>query len=431
MEEPMKFVNRISSLVNGALLGSVCIAQDQPGVPGRGALHLLSAAVSKGSATYEATLYRLNTARNGLSKVRDMGIKKEGVDFILSDFPGRHLVVASPCFTPSRLYIIDMNSAASVRLVPFDLRQFLSAAWKPWPPRVLAMGGRVSSDHISIVSHVMIDRPGFGRWLAVRLASGRGTLEVGIQLVAPAKWEVLDSGIMTRVRVQGTFGIGYYLGDTDQQSPQVIGSEFFLGDLDLGIPTPDVDTKRNDTWWLAAYDGRLAVMQRAQDPSATKDGDGSSPLWVWDSRSERWSSYRVPGYSPRVKMIGSWIMGTAVTPAHGRESPGRSHRRRAPSIPGQLRPIPMDRPPTDAIYKDFGGYFPGLLFLVNTETRQQIEIRTNEGDSEILLLYEGSVYYRVNNQLFEAPLKDSGIGPARLLAEDDAIPDVHWAFMGS
>ncbi len=39
------------------------------------------------------------------------------------------------------------------------------------------------------------------------------------------------------------------------------------------------------------------------------------------------------------------------------------------------------------------------------------------------------VYYRVLNQLFEAPLSAQGIGAARLLATDDVILDVHWAFM--
>jgi len=63
------------------------------------------------------------------------------------------------------------------------------------------------------------------------------------------------------------------------------------------------------------------------------------------------------------------------------------------------------------------------------ETEKLFPLNTDQADSEVLLVESGLVYYRVLNQLYEASISDRGIGPARLLATDDAILDAHWAFM--
>jgi hypothetical protein len=56
-------------------------------------------------------------------------------------------------------------------------------------------------------------------------------------------------------------------------------------------------------------------------------------------------------------------------------------------------------------------------------------IGTNQGDSEILLVTDKTVFYRVSDRLYSAPVTDQGIGTAHLLATADAIRDAHWAFV--
>jgi hypothetical protein len=73
--------------------------------------------------------------------------------------------------------------------------------------------------------------------------------------------------------------------------------------------------------------------------------------------------------------------------------------------------------------------FPGRLHLYNIETERLDTIVTNQGDSEILLIENDTVYYRVSDRLYSAPITEKGIGAAKLIAKDDLIRDSHWAFI--
>ena len=73
--------------------------------------------------------------------------------------------------------------------------------------------------------------------------------------------------------------------------------------------------------------------------------------------------------------------------------------------------------------------YPGRLHLYDVDTEQLFTINTGQGDSEVLLVESGVVYYRAADELYSAPITDRGIGPARLLATDDSIRDAHWAFI--
>jgi len=76
-----------------------------------------------------------------------------------------------------------------------------------------------------------------------------------------------------------------------------------------------------------------------------------------------------------------------------------------------------------------GTIYPGRLDIYNINTEKLYTITTNQGDSEILLIEDNTVYYRVSNRLYKAPITDSGIGAATLIATDEAIRDAHWAFI--
>jgi hypothetical protein len=54
--------------------------------------------------------------------------------------------------------------------------------------------------------------------------------------------------------------------------------------------------------------------------------------------------------------------------------------------------------------------------------------QTGQGDSEILLVRGNSVIYRVNDILYSARIEGTTLGSPQLLAQDEAVPDMHWAF---
>jgi hypothetical protein len=109
-----------------------------------------------------------------------------------------------------------------------------------------------------------------------------------------------------------------------------------------------------------------------------------------------------------------------------RESPGYEER----------VPIFYDR--TDGVWGDcfderaqnFGEYYPGLLYLFNVHTKDYIEWDTKQGDSEVLLVQDGVVYYRVNTKILKSAIVDNKrLGEPVLLIDDVRVRDVHWAYI--
>ena len=86
-------------------------------------------------------------------------------------------------------------------------------------------------------------------------------------------------------------------------------------------------------------------------------------------------------------------------------------------------------PDTGGSFEGSPDYFPGRLHLYDIETGKMLTINTNQGDSEVVLVEGDTVYYRVNDRLYAAPVSETGIGIPRQIAKDEIIRDVHYAFM--
>lgn len=406
-------------------------------------LHVLVAiATPEGTSAYDTELYRVDTQRGDLTLLYNLGTP--GVDFVRPDFQARRLIVATPGFTPTRLHVINMDDVAGVVTIPLDFSSLPPSAWEPLTGALAQRQDVREWAGVAINRRVLIDRPGLGgHWLALYLFSSRGRMTVALPLGSEGRREVLTPNEIAHVRVQGDFGVlRDYLGDSDAQVVDVQEKRVVVAGQDIGVPAPDGAPNQKYAWWLKGFDGRTAVMC-CKDSSAA--GDGVSRLYVRNSESGEWKTFRVPGSTPRIKMIDSWIIGIAASvepgagqpkvsgaPWRGRESPGASSRRQPKKAPdAAFRGEPEPRPVTDLAFRQSGAYYPGILFLIDSKTGRYYQIRTDQGDSEILLVYKDSVYYRVNDSLFVAPIEGSSIGRAKLLVKSVVIPEVHWAFMGS
>lgn len=73
--------------------------------------------------------------------------------------------------------------------------------------------------------------------------------------------------------------------------------------------------------------------------------------------------------------------------------------------------------------------FTGRLLIYDTDTEKEFSISTNQGDSEVLLIEAGIVYYRSATRVYSAPLTKDGVGEGHLLATSELIRDAHWAFI--
>ncbi len=72
--------------------------------------------------------------------------------------------------------------------------------------------------------------------------------------------------------------------------------------------------------------------------------------------------------------------------------------------------------------------YPGKLYLYDVDTGNVLTMVTNDGNSEVLLVENSTVYYRADNRLYVASIDGDQVSPGRLLATADAVRDAHWAF---
>lgn len=158
---------------------------------------------------------------------------------------------------------------------------------------------------------------------------------------------------------------------------------------------------------------------------APKGGYRSYRVLVFRKQDKVWHALRTPSeIGPGLRGFGRYI---AVTERNERtpknpKSAGSEKWKKGSRATGPELAERMDD-------REAGMVYPGKFHIYDVETEKLFPLTTNQADSEILLVENGMVYYRVLNQLFEAPLSAKGIGAARLLATDDVILDVHWAFM--
>lgn len=187
----------------------------------------------------------------------------------------------------------------------------------------------------------------------------------------------------------------------------------------------------SDAWGTVTYPIRtvaiVADMPRffAFSGHSTDSKQWPVPVYVLDRATRHWKVVDCPfvGLWPRV--FGSWIATTDEEPnPTGRPSPGLENERNLPPYANVTGNFPQVR----GMYGT-KTYIPGKLVLENLVDGRKVTIDTGQQDSEVLDLGEdGSVLYRVNNEVFSVRIAADKIGPATLVVKGEDVPEVHWVF---
>jgi len=171
---------------------------------------------------------------------------------------------------------------------------------------------------------------------------------------------------------------------------------------------------------------------------------GESILYIYNKVKNKWYTQKIKGDNDSMRGFGNWIAGTVVSnnvklifnekgqlkdkEKFNRISPGRENRRQVGTKFGTYFDLRAD-------FYDY--YYPGILYLINVDTQKYIEWEALEkgnrqGDSEILLVQDEMVYYRINDKIYQAPIiNGEKLGVSKLLVQDYRVPDIHWAFISS
>jgi hypothetical protein len=278
----------------------------------------------------------------------------------------------------------------------------------------------------------LINTPGRGLTIVENLASGGATLKLrlwGMSLDPEThcgdSFFDPDSLDLRYVEIGGAAGVADVIsfGQMGQLKPDAQGElTEFTGTtriyLDLRVPAELWSAGKPSAIMLVSDDSRSAVVK-------FNDFEKKAPgkLLVYRKSDKTWHTVPAAGDSPLLaRSFGRYLSVTESmykTPLN-QESPGRAAWRNEDNENGVATAEFFDR--SDEV-------FPGRLHVYDIQTEALYTIDTKQGDSEILLIEDGEVYYRSADSLYAADLKDGGIGTPRLLATDDAIRDAHWAFL--
>lgn len=117
-------------------------------------------------------------------------------------------------------------------------------------------------------------------------------------------------------------------------------------------------------------------------------------VYIYDKRLQQWNQLTVEGVYSHIQLFDPWLL-----IQQGFEDKRRSH---APSI------------------------LTGKYTFYHLESHEQFEWQA-DSDTEVLGIWENTILYRQEDELFEADIVATKMEETRLLAKDPAIRDVHWA----
>lgn len=351
-------------------------------------LYLLTASPTiYGPVTYPADLYTI--AENGkLQLVRHVVPAEDGVDFVLSSSDA--LVVAHPHISPTAFEIIHYDDPGSA------------------DPIAPSLGQR------SVMGGFVVTPPGRSM-VALDLSSPAGQIPaqtglIGIDIQRPDSGQrVIDPlpwGDVEYARIQGEAG-----GPLEGRSAHLAG------------------TLTNDGWIRNTPQGPVSLVPY----SSTQPAALTNHVEALRCANDRFSVFAVsaetqaetlPGSRSQYRLFGSWLAVLVVESATGHTAePGAGLQRKiaTAALPSVAEGY------ADAMRVE-GKWLPGVLELVNLESHVVIQWNTGQADSEILGVSGNEVLYRVNYQILEAPVAGGQLGKSVLLADDENVPEVHWAF---
>jgi len=154
---------------------------------------------------------------------------------------------------------------------------------------------------------------------------------------------------------------------------------------------------------------------------------------LYNKGKDTWSDIVLKGNAPTIMAYGRYLAGVVQDKSFREDAMTGIERYLVSKIsPGKVArdSVYMEYSFDEQAENDF--YRPGILYLFNTENLKYIEWETGQGDSEILLVHDETVYYRVFNAIYKAPIVNGErLDKAELLVRDNTmVPWIHWAFFG-
>jgi hypothetical protein len=380
-----------------------------PAISDERQLYLLTGCPTpKSGANFPSSLYKIDQKRKTLVKVREVVTKEEGMMYIYPYYDERIITIWTKAGTKaegkrsSRFAVVNMNEPKTEK--NFDIT---------YP-----------DTFIDIEAH-LLDILNKGLYQEIEISRNRATeiMLLGINL-STMKQEELSWDVYKYVKLSGIPG-GATPGEVFVVSSRADG-QILISTVGGKIEAhwklpPAIKVRENENIGIYINNNDVLVLLLAESRVKKARGLGYTPFHILDKKTNKWHSVKFQGGRTGVRGFGLWLAGYVSDEEWGIDSPGRAKRRKDMTETGT---------PVDWRFKDFKIYSPGILFLYNAQTREKYTIETGQGDSEVLLVEGDTVYYRVNDKIYQAKISKNKLEDGTLLVKDEVVPDIHWAFMG-
>lgn len=154
---------------------------------------------------------------------------------------------------------------------------------------------------------------------------------------------------------------------------------------------------------------------------------------IYDKNKNKWISKDFKGSYPTLRAFGEWLAGAVVDDI--RDLPKNINELQITGKKYRIQERTKLGSPADLRFKEMLMYPYGILYIYNYKTQKYIEFEAIEnderqGDSEILLVQDEIVYYRINDKIYKAQIiNGENLGESVLLVQDERVPYIHCAFI--
>lgn len=341
---------------------------------------LAATPTSKGPASYPAVLYAAAPGEQKLRTLRTVVDAASGVEFVR--WSKRLIVLGSPHISPTQVTFIHADSPLVSDAVQFPNKgtllanalaltsngRMLDLFWTAGKPSTWGIAAE-DSNSPSAANRLIAD-PSISTLIVNGTPGGR----------APLPWE--GSYVFIHATKQGV----YY-------------SEAYGGGILARGPVPSNLVGATDS--IACMNESFIVLAGMRDMRATHFE--TAKLQVYDRGKNIWFDIDMPGALSPVRLFSSWMAAVQVSEPTNLNSSG---------------------------YVDLDSAEPaGKLWLFNLASRTKSIIETHEPDSEVLLVQDGTIWYRVRDALWTAQLVKDDLESPHVVAVDASAVDIHWAMV--
>ena len=351
--------------------------------------------------TYQTCLYRFDLIQKNLFLIREIASKNEGTFCIISNYDDRILLIAYPApVNPAYFAVIDMDKPLENKILKFNYNDLKSPDYSLLESHLYNL-----NDKLSIINV-------FGNGKVYKYFIG------AINDSNKRFIDIHDLSVLSDIRVDGSPG-PWVPGDTFYIFSDEKRNLFVYGDIShepkkfvkiyLGLKLPNgVKYNKNNIIVAWINNKNMLALSVSEDETTKSCKNEYTIYYVFNKLNKEWREVHFKGANTQIRGFGRWIVGVV-------------NNINSIDKKNDIKFVDKNKNSNKAINNTIA-----LYDIIN---KKMYNIKANDADSEVLLVENDAVYYRLHDKIYKAKILKEFIGPSHLLIKSDQVPNIHWAFI--